>query len=144
MCLPWFIHQTPPVVPFSKQQINKRLFHQCIERHDEGPVRQLRRAEDDRRRGARPAQDPHAQDPPPPGQSAQVHLRQAHHRQAREVLHEDRLGDRGLRLQRDLQRRRRFGPHRTSGLGRRVRAHRDPTIRASLVNETTCRKERES
>ena len=44
----------------------------------EGPVRQLRGAEDDRRGGAQPAQGAHAQDPPPHQHAAEVHLRSVH------------------------------------------------------------------
>jgi hypothetical protein len=63
---------------------------QCTAGNDEGPVRQLRGAEDDRRGRARPAQDADAQDPAAPELAAQVHVRQAHHRQAGEVLCEER------------------------------------------------------
>ena len=56
---------------------------------DEGPVRQLRGAEDDRRVGAEPAQGPDAQDPPLRGVATQVHLWQAHLGQTGEVLHEE-------------------------------------------------------
>lgn len=66
---------------------------------DEGPVRQLRGAEDDRRVGAHAAQGADAQDPAAPVLAAQVHLRQTHHRQAGEVLHEGGCGP---------------GPHRPS------------------------------
>lgn len=58
-------------------------------RDDEGPVRELRGAEDDRRSRADAAQGADAQDPAAHRVAAQVHLRQAHNRQAGEVLHED-------------------------------------------------------
>ena len=83
-----------------------RLQRQRAARHDEGPVRQLRGAEDDRRGRAHAAQGAHAQDPPARGLAAQVHVRQAHHRQAGEVLHE------GARA----------GPHRAAAAGRRALA----------------------
>lgn len=57
-------------------------------RDDEGPVRELRGAEDDRRGRAHAAQGADAQDPAARRLAPQVHLREAHHRQAREVLHE--------------------------------------------------------
>ena len=62
---------------------------QCLVHNDEGSIRQLRRAEDDRCGRAQPAQDPHAQDPTARQHSAQIHLRQAHPGQVGEVLHED-------------------------------------------------------
>lgn len=53
---------------------------QCPARDDEGPVRQLRGAEDDRRGGADAAQGADAQDPAAHRLAAQVHVRQAHNR----------------------------------------------------------------
>lgn len=61
---------------------------QCSPRDDEGSVRELRRAEDDRRGGADAAQGVDAQDPAAHRVAPQVHLRQAHHRETREILHE--------------------------------------------------------
>lgn len=81
-------------------------------RDDEGSVRQLRGAEDDRRVGADAAQSADAQDPAAPVLAAQVHIRQAHHRQAGEVLHE------GCR---------RPGPHRTTSQHSAVDTKRQTT-----------------
>lgn len=65
-----------------------RVQRQRAPRHDEGPVRQLRRAEDDRRGRAHAAQGAHAQDPAARGIAAQVHVRQAHNRETGEILYE--------------------------------------------------------
>ena len=57
--------------------------------HDEGPVRQLRGPEDDRRGGDQPAQDPDAQDPATHLDAAEVHVREAHPRQDGEILSQE-------------------------------------------------------
>lgn len=84
---------------------------QCAPRDDEGPVRELRGAEDDRRERAESAQDPDAQDPATPKLAAEIHVREAHHRQAGEVLHE------GARLD---------GLHRRGARPHRAAAERSP------------------
>lgn len=57
--------------------------------HDEGPVRQLRRPEDDRRCRDQPAQDLDAQDPTSFFYFTKVYLRQTYSGQGREVLPEE-------------------------------------------------------
>lgn len=83
---------------------------QRIARHDEGPVRQLRGPEDDRRERADPAQGADAQDSPALELTAQVHVRQTHNRQVGEVLHEgarfDGLHRRRIRTDRSADQRR--------------------------------------
>lgn len=64
------------------------MFFQRAARDDEGSVRELRGAEDDRRERADAAQGADAQDPTASEFAAEVHVREAHHRQVGEVLHE--------------------------------------------------------
>lgn len=119
MCDPRFADGARPAGGRGLQR--ERRPPQCLIHHDEGPVRQLCGAEDDRRGRAHTAQDRHAQgsvlcacvcpssrlsvlasvtvlpalpraDPAPHRHFEEVHLRQAHPGQAREVLHEERSG----------------------------------------------------
>ena len=66
-----------------RRQRHRQLFSV---HHDEGPVRQLRGAEDDRRGRAGSAQDTHAQNTAPHSLVEKVHVRQAHSGQAGEVF----------------------------------------------------------
>ena len=66
--------------------ILKKLF---VVFNDERPVRQLRGAEDDRRGRSGSASHAYAEDKAPRACPAQVHVRQAHSGQAREVFYEE-------------------------------------------------------
>ena len=76
--------------------------------HDEGPVRQLRRPEDDRRGWDQSAEDPHAQDPTSLLHTKEIHLREAHPGQGGEVLPQEQHGPGTHRAARDNVTRRDF------------------------------------
>jgi len=62
---------------------------ECAVYDDEGPVCQLRRAEDDRRGGRAAAQDDVAEDTSSCCRAPQVRIRQTHPCETREILHKE-------------------------------------------------------